>query len=72
MGATESSWGTAVVDLPPSLGAYEGFGNSTGNSTTPGKYRRRAVRFAEVELYSEHAASLSKTGGAYWADPEGK
>lgn len=72
LGATESAWGTAVPDLPPSLGTYEGFGNSTGNSTAASKYRRRAVRFAEVDLYSEHAATLSKTGGAYWADPEGK
>jgi putative alpha-1,2-mannosidase len=68
LGATESAWGTAVADLPPSLGTYEGFGNSTGNSTA----NRRAVKFAEVDLYSEHAATLSKTGGAYWPEPEGK
>lgn len=72
LGAKESSWGTAVSDLPPSLGTYEGFGNSTGNSTAGSKYRRRAVRFDEVDLYSEHSPTLSKTGGAYWAEPEGK
>jgi putative alpha-1,2-mannosidase len=31
LGPQESAWGTRVVDLPPSLGTYEGFGNFTGN-----------------------------------------
>ena len=31
LGKNESTWGTAVADLPPSLGTYEGFnGTSTG------------------------------------------
>ena len=72
LGAKESSWGTAVADLPPSLGTYEGFGNYSGNSTAAGRYRKRAVRFSEVDLFSEHSPTLEKTGGAYWADPEGK
>ncbi|CAG8984009.1 hypothetical protein HYALB_00009018 [Hymenoscyphus albidus] len=29
LGSTESAWGTRVEDLPPSVGKYEGFGNST-------------------------------------------
>jgi putative alpha-1,2-mannosidase len=29
LGAAESAWGTAVADLPPSLGEYVGFGNAT-------------------------------------------
>lgn len=73
LGATESAWGTAVADLPPSLGPYEAFGNSsTGNLTAAGRFRKRAARYAEVELYSEHAATLLKTGGAFWAGAEGK
>ena len=72
LGAKESAWGTAVKDLPPSLGTYEGFGNYTGNLTASGKYSRRAAKFASADLYSEHAATLWKTGGAYWADSEGK
>jgi putative alpha-1,2-mannosidase len=77
LGATESSWGTAVKDLPPSLGTYEGFGNSTANSTTSA-YRRRAVRFASHAdtPFSGGAVGYSggldaKTGGSYWAENEG-
>ncbi|SZF05428.1 unnamed protein product [Blumeria hordei] len=32
LGPQESTWGTNILDLPPSLGPYEGFGNSTENS----------------------------------------
>ena len=35
LGPTESSWGTKVADLPPSLSEYKGFGNSTTNGTSP-------------------------------------
>jgi putative alpha-1,2-mannosidase len=65
LGSVESSWGTHVVDLPPSLGNYEGFGNFTGgvNSTV-----KRAVRFAAANMLNEMD---KKTGGAYWANVEG-
>ncbi|KAJ4399999.1 hypothetical protein N0V85_005873 [Neurospora sp. IMI 360204] len=32
LGGRESEWGTKVEDLPPSLGEYEGFGNSSSSS----------------------------------------
>ncbi|KAI1385626.1 glycoside hydrolase family 92 protein [Hypoxylon trugodes] len=38
LGKNESSWGTAVADLPPSLGDYAGF-----NKTTSGKKLARTV-----------------------------
>ncbi len=50
LGSTESNWGTAVADLPPSLGKYEGFGNYSRNSTV-GSSRKRAVRFATTPLH---------------------
>jgi hypothetical protein len=67
LGSTESAWGTTVEDLPPSLGTYEGFGNFTTNSTSS-LSRKRAVRFATAPLHNELDF---KTGGAYWAEPEG-
>ena len=67
LGSTESSWGTAVVDLPPSLGTYEGFGNYTTNSTSS-LSTKRAVRFASAPVFD---AMDKKTGGAYWAETEG-
>jgi putative alpha-1,2-mannosidase len=67
LGSTESSWGTAVADLPPSLGTYEGFGNFTTNSTLSA-LRKRAVRFAAAHILDEME---KKTGGAYWAETEG-
>jgi len=75
LGPKESSWGTHVADLPPSLGKYEGFGNSTTNSTSA--YRKRAVRFASHADTPFAATAVgysgidAKTGGAYWADAEG-
>ncbi|KAI1372133.1 glycoside hydrolase family 92 protein [Hypoxylon crocopeplum] len=38
LGRNESTWGTAVQDLPPSLGEYTGF-----NQTSPGKKLMRSV-----------------------------
>jgi putative alpha-1,2-mannosidase len=67
LGSSESSWGTAVVDLPPSLGTYEGFGNFTTNSTSSAS-RKRAVRYAAAHILDEMD---KKTGGAYWAETEG-
>lgn len=63
LGATESTWGTQVADLPPSLGTYVGFGNSTNGTMTS----KRAVRFGAepVNLLTE------KTGAKYWAQDEG-
>ncbi|TQS34847.1 hypothetical protein Golomagni_04757 [Golovinomyces magnicellulatus] len=34
LGSKESSWGTKIQDLPPSLGAYQGFENLFSNSTS--------------------------------------
>ena len=44
LGSTESSWGTRVEDLPPSLGEYTGFNGTTNgtNSTGEGSYARRS------------------------------
>jgi putative alpha-1,2-mannosidase len=65
LGSTESSWGTQVADLPPSLGTYEGFGNFTGNGTT--KNSKRAIRFASAPMDS----LTEKTGAKFWAEEEG-
>lgn len=67
LGSTESAWGTQVADLPPSLGTYEGFGNSSINSTSA-VMRKRAVRYGAADLSEKMNV---KTGGAYWADIEG-
>jgi putative alpha-1,2-mannosidase len=63
LGSTESAWGTRVVDLPPSLGKYEGFTNFTGNSTV----EKRAQVFASVPIDK----LTEKTGAKYWASEEG-
>jgi putative alpha-1,2-mannosidase len=75
LGSTESTWGTAVADLPPSLGKYEGFGNSTTNSTSA--YRKRAVRFTEHHdsIFPNaipHLGADEKTGANYWAHAQGR
>lgn len=75
LGEKESNWGTAVKDLPPSLGTYEGFGNSTTNSTTQ-SHQKRAVKFpfnAVRDLASTVGYSNldGKTGGSYWAENAG-
>jgi len=64
LGSTESSWGTQVKDLPPSLGKYEGFGNFTTNSTASA-FRNRAVRFGSAPT---HDPLFAKTGDSYWAE----
>ncbi len=61
LGANESSWGTAVKDLPPSLGNYEGFGNS---STKVTEGRKRGVRYASAALGEWNR----KFDGSYWAE----
>jgi len=77
LGSTESSWGTAVADLPPSLGTYEGFGNFTGHSNSSSLSRKRAIKnnYASapahngLELKTGMIADLrAKTGDVYWAD----
>ncbi|KAF2106435.1 glycosyl hydrolase family 92-domain-containing protein [Lophiotrema nucula] len=40
LGRNESSWGTRVEDLPPSLSEYVGFGNGTANGTVARRFRR--------------------------------
>lgn len=37
LGASESSWGTAVADLPPSLGEYAGFNSSFSTGRHAGR-----------------------------------
>ncbi|KAK3987562.1 glycosyl hydrolase family 92-domain-containing protein [Cladorrhinum sp. PSN332] len=45
LGSEESSWGTKIKDLPPSLGRYQGFGeNGTGSSMTGAPGRRGPYR----------------------------
>lgn len=69
LGSSESSWGTQVADLPPSLGTYEGFGNwSISNSSASTKARRQAARYAAANLGERWNV---KTGGAYGAEYEG-
>lgn len=43
LGRNESTWGTRVEDLPPSLSEYVGFGNGTVSNGTMGgeRWRRR-------------------------------
>ncbi|KAK4103416.1 glycoside hydrolase family 92 protein [Parathielavia hyrcaniae] len=52
LGRNESSWGTRVEDLPPSLGRYEGFGGGNGSlrraaATAARRWRREG---SEVEF----------------------
>lgn len=47
LGANESSWGTAVEDLPPSLGTYD-FGT---NATTSRRARRGVVRRGDENVF---------------------
>ncbi len=42
LGANESAWGTAVADLPPSLGEYVGFNSSNSSSSSAGRGSKRA------------------------------
>ena len=58
LGKNESSWGTMVQDLPPSLGSYEGF-----NSTRFGGRARRWER-ASAGLGREAARG-------YWGGEKG-
>jgi len=74
LGSTESAWGTAVADLPPSLGTYEGFGNFTRPSNSS-SLSRRAAKFASTPLRNGLEAKTgmngdlrAKTGDAFWAD----
>lgn len=43
LGKNESSWGTHVDDLPPSVGAYVGFNSSSSRNVKNG--RERAIRY---------------------------
>jgi putative alpha-1,2-mannosidase len=75
LGPVESTWGTAVADLPPSLGTYVGFGNSTTNSKS--KYRKRAMMYdghrdSPFPISIPEMGKEFKTGGAYWAAAAGR
>jgi putative alpha-1,2-mannosidase len=65
LGSSESTWGTQVADLPPSLGTYVGFGNSTNSASS--RFNRRRVRLAEANLFPERAVAQGQGGGSYWA-----
>ena len=63
LGRNESTWGTRVEDLPPSLSEYVGFGNGAGNKTVVDRIRRgtrkRPVGSVEVdEVGSAFGAGL--------------
>ncbi|TAQ88682.1 hypothetical protein B7494_g3017 [Chlorociboria aeruginascens] len=58
LGANESSWGTALADLPPSLGVYSNGTNSTSSLMS------RAVRFDESDLPYLKTDIKDKTGAA--------
>jgi putative alpha-1,2-mannosidase len=61
LGKNESTWGTQVSDLPPSLGEYVGFGNDM--NSTANKWRKRTMRwFADEE---ENVGISAKTRDAY-------
>jgi putative alpha-1,2-mannosidase len=40
LGRNESSWGTRVEDLPPSLSEYTGFNGTIGGNATAQRFRR--------------------------------
>lgn len=60
LGRNESSWGTRVEDLPPSLGTYEGFGN--GNATKKEHQTRYTRR--DMDMNGRYADGSMET---YWA-----
>ncbi|TGO08446.1 hypothetical protein BTUL_0209g00170 [Botrytis tulipae] len=74
LGSSESSWGTQISDLPPSLGEYVGY-NGTGNNTASGQpvtgSARRAVIFDERVVPASGNELGAKTGGSYWAEAAG-
>jgi putative alpha-1,2-mannosidase len=62
LGKNESSWGTHVDDLPPSVGTYVGFNSSSTSRKKAG--RSRAVRYdTRLELgVSQRQAGLDELG----------
>lgn len=74
LGSSESSWGTQISDLPPSLGEYVGY-NGTGNNTASGQpvtgLAGRAVIFDERVVPASGNKLGAKTGGSYWAEAAG-
>ena len=49
LGKNESSWGTMVQDLPPSLGSYEGF-NLTRFGDRTRRWERASARLGREEV----------------------
>lgn len=75
LGSSESTWGTAVADLPPSLSTYVGFGNSTTNSTHTTSKRATAFGGHTDSVFPNAMPKFGKdfkTGGAYWAEAAGR
>ena len=62
LGKNESSWGTQVADLPPSLGSYVGYGNSSSTNL-----RKRAVRVGKSQPMTGFDSRV-ETETAYWAE----
>lgn len=57
LGRNESTWGTRVEDLPPSLGGYEGFNSSS--TATSSKSKKRSVR-------RDLGLDADLSGNGYW------
>ncbi|ATZ51835.1 hypothetical protein BCIN_07g04000 [Botrytis cinerea B05.10] len=74
LGSSESSWGTQVSDLPPSLGEYVGF-NGTGNNTASGQpitgLAGRAVLFDKRVVPASRNELGANTRDSYWAEVAG-
>lgn len=73
LGEKESTWGTQVADLPPSLSEYafkwNGNGTASGQPLKAGD--RRAVLFDESVVPASGDRLDVKTGGNYWAEAAG-
>lgn len=75
LGSKESTWGTTVADLPPSLGSYIGFETSTTTSTSTLRSRAMPFEGHRDSVFSNDVPNMGKdfkTGGAYWAEAAGR
>lgn len=75
LGSSESTWGTAVADLPPTLGFYVGFGNTTTKSTHTNAKRAATFEGHRDSTFLNNMPRFGKdfkTGGSFWASPAGK
>jgi putative alpha-1,2-mannosidase len=63
LGTTETTWGTRVADLPPSLGDYEGFGS---NATWKGTSKRWNARDQPLHPGLEIPQEYKDAGAPAW------